>query len=463
MIIIDCHCHAGKGDGLTGPWDTVASLNRFLERSAAAGIQKTVLFPAFNADYATANAAVARIVASNRERFYGFAFVNAQSDKGRIFEMVRTAIEQYGFVGIKAHRHDARLTREVCEAAKSFEIPILYDVMGEITPIELLATEYPTVNFIIPHLGSFADDWRAQLSFIPMLERHANIYTDTSGVKRFDLLEMAAERAGAHKILFGTDGPWLHPNVELEKIFALQLPTAETQLILANNFLRLTKQIRNGTHHEMELKQTSEMENRVVGGRNGTIAPSKKLNDFFKGTAYKAVRDVSGILKKTANPENPNRFYDTVERQFIKHFTNDSKTRKITTLKSSSNYRSPDFYRSLKSGGLQRVEVTSIYSSITNITTDEVLMARITNAIQRKVKREQLLFPLETPEGRLLPAGGIICIGIRKANIHITRLKRVATQVLNTLRASMPAYLDNILIAACNELNNEFEVIASLR
>ena len=20
--IIDCHCHAGTGDGLTGPWDT---------------------------------------------------------------------------------------------------------------------------------------------------------------------------------------------------------------------------------------------------------------------------------------------------------------------------------------------------------------------------------------------------------------------------------------------------------
>jgi hypothetical protein len=23
-MIIDCHCHSGKGDGLTGPWDTNA-------------------------------------------------------------------------------------------------------------------------------------------------------------------------------------------------------------------------------------------------------------------------------------------------------------------------------------------------------------------------------------------------------------------------------------------------------
>jgi hypothetical protein len=25
-MIIDAHCHAGKGDGLTGPWDTNAPL-----------------------------------------------------------------------------------------------------------------------------------------------------------------------------------------------------------------------------------------------------------------------------------------------------------------------------------------------------------------------------------------------------------------------------------------------------
>ena len=37
----------------------------------------------------------------------------------------------YGFVGIKVHRHDARITREVCEVARAFGLPVLYDVMGE--------------------------------------------------------------------------------------------------------------------------------------------------------------------------------------------------------------------------------------------------------------------------------------------------------------------------------------------
>src|SRR5215813_11373085 len=111
--------------------------------------------------------------------------------------------------------------------------------MGEVSVCELLAEEYPDVNFIIPHLGSFADDWRAQLALIDHLSRHSNIYTDTSGVRRFDLLLEAARRAGARKILFGTDGPWLHPAVELAKVHALRLPIAAERQVLAENLLRL--------------------------------------------------------------------------------------------------------------------------------------------------------------------------------------------------------------------------------
>lgn len=238
-MIIDSHCHAGKGDGLTGPWDTAAPLDRYLLRAAHAGITHTVLFAAFHSDYAVANRAVAGIVSSRPERFFGFAFVNAAHDRGRVHKLVRQAVEEFGFVGIKLHRYDAPISREVCEVAQAFSLPVVYDVMGAIAVCELLAGEYPDVNFIIPHLGSFADDWRAQVALIDHLVRHPNIYTDTSGVRRFDILEQAIRRAGARKILFGSDGPWLHPGVELAKVRALRLSASDEGLILGDNFLRL--------------------------------------------------------------------------------------------------------------------------------------------------------------------------------------------------------------------------------
>jgi predicted TIM-barrel fold metal-dependent hydrolase len=116
--------------------------------------------------------------------------------------------------------------------------------MGEVSVVELLATEYPDVAFIIPHLGSFSDDWRAQLALIDHLVRQPNIFTDTSGIRRFDLLQQAARRSSARKILFGSDGPWLHPGLELAKVHLLGLTRDEEQLVLGGNLIRLIQRVR---------------------------------------------------------------------------------------------------------------------------------------------------------------------------------------------------------------------------
>ena len=272
-MIIDCHCHAGKGDGLTGPWDTDATLDRYLRWASAAGIDRTVLFAAFHSDYRVANRDVARIVTSRPHRFYGFAFVHPDRDRGRVLPLVREAMQTPGFCGIKVHRHDGRISREICEVAAALSVPVLYDVMGEVSVVELLATEYPRVSFIIPHLGSFSDDWKAQVAFTDHLARHPNVFTDTSGVRRFDLLERAVRRAGAAKVLFGSDGPWLHPGVELAKVWALRLSPADEHLVLAGNFLRLTRHRRSGPRPAAAARPPTSLRAAADGSTNGRDGP----------------------------------------------------------------------------------------------------------------------------------------------------------------------------------------------
>lgn len=245
-MIIDCHCHAGKGDIVTAPWNTDAPLQAYLRRARAAGIRRTVVFSLFHTDYDVANAEVARIVAANPDRLTGFAFVHASRDEGRIFEMVEKAVTRWHFRGIKVHGHEAMPTREICEAAEAFRIPLLVDVAGRPQFIDLLAPQYPKVNFILPHLGSFGDDWRAHQQVIDQLIRLPNVYADTSGVRRFDYLVQAVKRAGPRKILFGSDGPWLHPGLELQKIRLLGLPADAEALILGGNAMRLMQEARVG-------------------------------------------------------------------------------------------------------------------------------------------------------------------------------------------------------------------------
>src|SRR3954468_3165120 len=126
--------------------------------------------------------------------------------------------------GVKPQPHGPPPARGVCDAAARRRLPILVDVFGRAHLIDLFAPAYPQVTFIVAHLGSFADDWRAHQAVIDALGRHPNVWADTSGVRRFDYLVQTARAVGGQRLIFGSDGPWLHPALELRKIQLLELP-----------------------------------------------------------------------------------------------------------------------------------------------------------------------------------------------------------------------------------------------
>jgi|HubBroStandDraft_1064217.scaffolds.fasta_scaffold00008_119 predicted TIM-barrel fold metal-dependent hydrolase len=244
--IIDCHCHAGTGDRMTAPWNTIAAIEPYLRRARTAGIAKTVVVSVFHDDYNKANAELARIIARHPGRLIGFVFVHATRDAGRILRMVERAVRKWRFRGIKIHGVDAMPTREVCEAARIFRLPIFVDVISRPEVIDMLAPQYPDVNFIVAHLGSYTDDWRAHQQVIYQIARYPNVYGDTSAVRRFDYIVEAVKRAGPRKLMFGSDGPWIHPGVELHKVRLLGLPKEQEALVLGGNILRLMRQARVG-------------------------------------------------------------------------------------------------------------------------------------------------------------------------------------------------------------------------
>src|SRR4051812_33599115 len=50
-LVIDAHCHAGKGEAMTAPWTTFADPEVTLRRAEEAGIDRTVIFPIENPTY----------------------------------------------------------------------------------------------------------------------------------------------------------------------------------------------------------------------------------------------------------------------------------------------------------------------------------------------------------------------------------------------------------------------------
>jgi hypothetical protein len=170
--------------------------------------------------------------------------------------MVEYAVKHWGFRGIKVHGFEAMPTREVCETASSLGIPIFVDVASRAEVVDMFAPQFPQVNFIIAHLGSFTDNWKAHQQVIYQLARYPNVYGDTSGVRYFDYLIEALKVAGARKLLFGSDGPWLHPGLELHKIRLLGLAPQEEALVLGGNALRLLRST-GAQHSSMRMARKS--------------------------------------------------------------------------------------------------------------------------------------------------------------------------------------------------------------
>lgn len=235
-MIVDIHCHAGKGEILQAPWTTAAPVERYLERAQAAGIDRTVVFPIHCQDYDRANAELADIVSAHPGRLIGFARVHTERDRGRVEALVSKAVEQYGFRGLKIHGGEAMPTREACSVAQGLKLPVLVDVKGNAQLCPFWAESFPDVNFIVAHL---ANGWEGHVQMPYLLKKYANLYADTSSVDLFDHLVTAIEEAGAEKILFGSDGPLHHPGVELEKVRLLNLCEADAQKVLGGNARRL--------------------------------------------------------------------------------------------------------------------------------------------------------------------------------------------------------------------------------
>lgn len=240
--VIDSHCHASTDGLLAAPGEPDVSLVRYAIRAVEAGITQTVLMAPPVGHYAQANQVVREVVEASPGRYIPYVFVNPAADRGRLAAIIDSAA-RWGARGIKVHWSDGEVTPEVGEVASRYRLPVLYDPYGDMALVRKVTRLFPDVAWIVPHLSSFADNWKAQVALVDALTTTPNLFTDTAGVRYFDILADAIRRAGAHKVLFGSDGPYLHPGVELAKINALKLDVADYALVVGGNLIRLISAI----------------------------------------------------------------------------------------------------------------------------------------------------------------------------------------------------------------------------
>lgn len=249
-MIIDAHAHLVRGD--------YGSADLYLSQIEAAGIGAGVVVPGGMVDvrrltdYVTGrtepssdppdNEYVAEATRAHPE-LVSFYCANPHAD-GAVEGLI--AAFENGSRGLKlsplSHRFSfsARAVIELVECAEAFGLPVyshvLYNPGVSTEKFVSLAKQYPSVPFILGHMGFGPADPDA----IEAATELDNLFLETSGGNTLHI-RLAIEKAGASKVIFGSEFPLSHPKVELEKILCLGLSDADLERVLYRNIYELLR------------------------------------------------------------------------------------------------------------------------------------------------------------------------------------------------------------------------------
>ncbi|AKT37630.1 amidohydrolase family protein [Chondromyces crocatus] len=99
-----------------------------------------------------------------------------------------------------------------------------------------LAERHPNTPFILEHMGAGPADSEATAA----ATRLDNLYLETSLGSYLHIAE-TVKRAGASKVIFGSEFPLSHPVVELQKLLLLPISSGERDKILGGNIRHLLR------------------------------------------------------------------------------------------------------------------------------------------------------------------------------------------------------------------------------
>ena len=243
--VIDFHGHVGR-------WDAYAMIDdqaRMLAAMDLVGIDRSVVFNIFHADGRTGNDETAAFIARCPDRFIGFAYVSPVSPPDALRTELTRCIDELGFRGIKLYPpstpwplHHERWF-PIYAFADERALPVLFHTGTEphALPRYLneIAPRFPRAFFVAGHSGN-VDPPRQEA--IAAAQAYPNIYLETcSSFRTPGVIEELVERAGADRVLFGSDTPLMDPRVQLGKIITAAIPPAAKRMLLGENAARLLR------------------------------------------------------------------------------------------------------------------------------------------------------------------------------------------------------------------------------
>jgi len=228
---IDAHAHLGDFGG----WANVACNDKELLRSMELyNVSKSVVF-------SLDNELVKKAVARHPKELFGCVWPDPRKRGAR--KLVRTALTEWGFKGVKLHPllhaflPNDEIVHPIMDEASSAGVPVL--VHSGHPPFSLpwsigeLAENYRDVKVVMLHMGHGHGIYIQ--SAIGVAKRLANVYLETSGMPMHSKIREAVELLGEKRVMYGSDIPFHDPSVEIGRVCAASLSKRQLRRVFFAN------------------------------------------------------------------------------------------------------------------------------------------------------------------------------------------------------------------------------------
>jgi predicted TIM-barrel fold metal-dependent hydrolase len=238
MKKIDAHTHIGEYGGI---FNVKVSGNELLALMEEFDVEKAICC-------SLPNRLVADLVRKHPDRVIGAVWVNPHEGKKAVDE-VKRAVDDWGFEGIKLHPlfhaflPNDRAVYPIMEEAQRRSIPVF--IHSGHPPFSLpwsigeLAENFPDVTIVMIHMGHGHGVYIQ--AAIDTAKRCDNIILETSGMPMHTKIKEAYEEVGETRIVYGSDIPFHHPSVEIQRVMVSGLNETQLQRVFYDNIAEILK------------------------------------------------------------------------------------------------------------------------------------------------------------------------------------------------------------------------------
>jgi uncharacterized protein len=229
-MIFDSHMHVGSYESMFGVHLDRDGIDALMREH---GITGGVVFSPDNANV--------RDVVESIPGLYGLVWSNPRLPG--YLEEAKEYLDHPRFLGMKLHPlidgyhpNDASV-HPLIELLVERDLPVLihsgHPIFTLPWSIEELVVNFPQAKVILGHMGHGNVVYIN--AAIDVALRNANVYLETSGMPMHTKIKEAIERVGETRVLFGSDVPFHHPVVEIEKVRLSGLPPELVERVLSRN------------------------------------------------------------------------------------------------------------------------------------------------------------------------------------------------------------------------------------